>query len=53
MITVGYGDCTPKNFLEKAYVMVMTLISCGVFAYAVNKIGNIFSEIARRNSEYK
>jgi len=22
--------------------MIMTLISCGVFAYAVNKVGNIF-----------
>ena len=38
MITVGYGDIHPFTI----YVIIMTLISCGVFAYSVNTIGNIF-----------
>ena len=42
MITVGYGDIHPNTNLEKIYVIIMTLISCGVFAYAVNTIGSIF-----------
>lgn len=39
MITVGYGDITPVTFVEKVFIMVMTLISCGVFAYIVNTVG--------------
>ena len=44
MITVGYGDIHPNTNSEKIYVIIMTLISCGVFAYSVNTIGNIFQE---------
>ncbi len=36
MITVGYGDIIPKNTIEKIFVIFMTLLSCGVFAYCVN-----------------
>ena len=46
MITVGYGDISPINPSEKIYVIFMTLISCATFAYAINCIGSIFSEIA-------
>ena len=41
MITLGYGDLYPITTLEKIYVIIVTLISCGVFAYAVNAIGYI------------
>lgn len=36
MITVGYGDIHPINNCEKIVIIIMTLLSCGVFAYAVN-----------------
>ena len=42
MITVGYGDIHPNTIYEKIYVIIMTLVSCGVFAYSVNTIGSIF-----------
>lgn len=45
MITVGFGDIAPVNIYEKLFAIFMTLISCGVFAYAVNKIGGIFHDI--------
>lgn len=53
MITVGFGDIAPINILEKVYVIFMTIVSCGVFAYAVNTIGRIFSEMALREATYK
>jgi len=46
MITVGYGDVFPINIYEKIYVMGMTLISCGLFAYCVNAVSSIFSQIS-------
>lgn len=39
MITVGFGDITPKTTNEKAYVIVMTIFSCGIFGFCVNKLG--------------
>lgn len=36
MITVGYGDITPKSINERLYVTIMAIVSCGVFGYAVN-----------------
>jgi hypothetical protein len=45
MMTVGYGDIAPTNSHERIYVMVVTLVSCGVFAYAVNTVGAIFQKM--------
>lgn len=53
MITVGYGDISPINPSEKIYTIFMTLLSCGTFAYAINCIGGIFSEIANNEAEFK
>ena len=36
MVTVGYGYIHPNSTIEKLYVIFMAIISCGVFAYAVN-----------------
>ena len=36
MITVGYGDVVASTVYEKIYIICVTLIACGVFAYAVN-----------------
>jgi hypothetical protein len=41
MITVGYGDIVPITIFERIYVILVTLIACGVFAYSVNSIGFI------------
>ncbi len=53
MITVGFGDIVPKTIKEKLYVIVVQLISCGIFAYVVNSIGGIFSDIAKKTAEFK
>lgn len=41
MITVGYGDITPKTNIEKIFAILMTVIACGMFAYSVNTIGSL------------
>jgi voltage-gated potassium channel Kch len=42
MITVGYGDIVPVTTPERLVSILLTIVSCGMFAYAVNQIGNIF-----------
>lgn len=46
MVTVGFGDIHPVNVYEKSFVIGMTIISCGVFAYCVNSISSIFSQLS-------
>lgn len=46
MCTIGYGDITPISAIEKIYVIIMTSVSCGIYAYAVNVVGSIFQSKA-------
>lgn len=39
MVTVGYGDITPKNNYEMAFANVAMFFSSCVFAYSMNAIG--------------
>lgn len=41
MITVGYGDISPKSDLEIIVSSLAMLFGCGFFAYAINSIGLI------------
>lgn len=47
MITVGFGDITPKNNAETVYVLGIALLSCFQFGYTVNIIGSLFQEKAQ------
>lgn len=53
MITVGYGDVYPVTTIEKVFVIIVTLLSCGVFAYAVNAIGYIIQEMTKRGVDFR
>ena len=39
MITVGYGDITPKNNIELTCANFTMFLACGVFAFSVNSVG--------------
>lgn len=41
-VTVGYGDIVPITTVERIFVIVVTLLICGVFGYCLSNIGNIF-----------
>jgi hypothetical protein len=41
MITVGYGDVTPKNQIECVFSVITMFFTGCVYAYSLNSIGNI------------
>ena len=53
MNTVGYGDISPQNSYEKIFSIVFTYMACGLFAYSLNSIGIIVSDIAKRSNEFQ
>ena len=53
MMTVGYGDITPTNYVECCFNIFIVIYGCGVFAYSINNIGNIFKEMYQEDREFK
>ncbi|CAD8147087.1 unnamed protein product [Paramecium octaurelia] len=52
-VTVGYGDIVPVTTVERVFVIVVTLLICGVFGYCLSNIGNIFKQISDKKAIYK
>lgn len=53
MVGVGYGDIAPITMNERIFVIVAMLISSLIFAYIVNRIGNIVSAYNRVVETYR
>lgn len=53
MVTVGYGDISPHNTIEKGFSIVIIMVACGFFAYALNSVGQILKEMYRVEDEFK
>lgn len=51
MNTVGYGDIGPTNPAEKIFVIIFIYVACAMFAYSINSIGIIVSELAKREND--
>lgn len=51
MVTVGYGDFSPQNTMEKFFVCFFVLFGCGQFGYCLNKIGSIFQQMYENESK--
>lgn len=52
MVTIGYGDITPINYQEKLFVVGISLLGCGVFAYSLNSIGTIVQDLTKRSTMF-
>ena len=53
MMTVGYGDISSYNYYEACFNIFIIIYGCGVFAYSINNIGNIFKEMYYEDKEFK
>lgn len=53
MMTVGYGDISSNNYIESTINIFIIIYGCGVFAYTINNIGNIFKEMNYDDKEFK
>jgi voltage-gated potassium channel Kch len=53
ILTVGYGDIVPVTDNEKLFVIVMSLITSGVFGYTINSIGSIFKDLEESKAKTK
>jgi len=53
MVTVGYGDISPQNTVEKSFSIIIITLSCGFFAYALNSVGIILKEMYREDDHFK
>lgn len=52
MNTVGFGDVTPKNSVEKLFSIFFIYLACWVFAFSLNIIGIILQNLNRKNDEF-
>lgn len=48
---MGYGDLTPTNPSEIAVILVIQIIGIATFAYAVNQIGVVLSNMRAKNEK--
>ena len=53
MNTVGFGDITPTNKFEFGFCIVFIFLACGIFAYSINSIGIILTDISKQQDEYR
>ncbi|CAD8168098.1 unnamed protein product [Paramecium octaurelia] len=53
IVTVGYGDITPQNWIEIVFTIIMMFLSSCVYAYSLNSIGIILKNIQDTKYQYK
>ncbi|KAL4434574.1 hypothetical protein ABPG74_007358 [Tetrahymena malaccensis] len=50
--TIGYGDIVPVTTLEKGCLTAMAIFSCGIFAYILSNIQNVYREYQMKQEGY-
>lgn len=53
MVTVGYGDLTPNNFIQAIIVTVIQVVGTAIFGYMINVIGITVNEIQKKNAQFE
>lgn len=52
MMTVGYGDIIPQNSSEILFAAITIVFGCGVYAYNLNAVGILLTELKREENKY-
>lgn len=50
---MGFGDIVPENRTEVLVCILTMFLACGVFAYSINNIGQIFQNLFQEDNEVK
>lgn len=53
MVTVGYGDITPKNSLETLFCSFAIMTGSLMFGYCLNRVGTLLTNYDERDKELK
>lgn len=53
MMTVGYGDITPRNEIEIIICLISLVLGCVVYAYNINSVGMILQDINKEQSDFQ
>lgn len=53
IMTVGYGDISPQNYIEVVFVMIAVCVGCLVTAYIISSIGGIVNDFDKENQKFK
>jgi hypothetical protein len=48
MVTVGYGDLVPNNYVEAIMVTMIQIVGTAIFGYMINVIGITVNEIQKK-----
>ncbi|EAR92361.2 cyclic nucleotide-binding domain protein (macronuclear) [Tetrahymena thermophila SB210] len=52
MITVGYGDITPQNYIEALFTVLIMFTTAIFWAFFLGKVGKIIDTIAKQDKLY-
>ncbi|EWS73859.1 cation channel family protein, putative (macronuclear) [Tetrahymena thermophila SB210] len=50
--TIGYGDILPQNEIERGVLACMAIMACGIFAYILSNIQNVYRKYNQKQKAY-
>lgn len=51
--TIGFGDVTPENTLERTYTTFIMLLGAATFAFVLSQVGNLVEDLNVASAEYR
>ncbi len=53
MISIGYGDITPKNPTEVGFTVLIQFLSCLLYGFSINSIWSIVQELNAKKTRIR
>jgi hypothetical protein len=53
IFSIGYGDITPVNIIERMWVNILLMIGSMLYSYTISSLSTIFLEESNKYGEYK